>query len=155
LSSTTFCFFASSAFDGAAFFGGILPRGSDSRCREGRVGFGSGRREEEAAARGGEEGFVGLGLLVRKGMAEARRKFLETVEVTWRCEEAGGWMVVVNTGPPGKGFGPSEERSITVVFLHLKKKSSTQYHNRWFPREARIAKQEPARPNPRLQSRRI
>jgi len=89
LSSTTFCFFASSAFDGAAFFGGILPRGSDSRCREGRVGFGSGRREEEAAARGGEEGFVGLGLLVRKGMAEARRKFLETVEVTWRCEEAG------------------------------------------------------------------
>jgi hypothetical protein len=91
LSSTTFCFLSSFAFDSPAFFGGIMSRSSDSRCREGRFGSGDGQREEEEAAarRRGKEGFVGLGLPGRKGKAEARRKFLEVLVVTWRCGGTG------------------------------------------------------------------
>lgn len=67
LSSTIFCFLASSAFDGCAFFGGIL-----SGCFSHSRALGIGRRKV-----GGGDGRVSWVWGWRKGKAEARRKFLE------------------------------------------------------------------------------
>jgi hypothetical protein len=57
LSFTTFCFLASSAFDGPTFFGDILSRGSDYLCREARIGpgMGGGRRRKRRCG-GGRRG---------------------------------------------------------------------------------------------------